>query len=613
MKPLEKQFKETLNTLNAYEAAVNKAAIVSITDLQGKIVYVNDKFIEISGYCAKELIGKTHRVINSGEHSAEFFRAMWMDISSGKLWRGEIKNKARDGSFYWVDTVITPVYDSDKKIFQYLSIRNLITDRKISEEKLLLFQQELLNREQQLKDAQAVAKTGSWYLKMRENIIQWSDESYHIFEIPVGSPVSYSLFLEYVHPDDRPLLEAKWEQATTGTQFEFEHRIIINSKIKWVRERARLEYNEHHQLVGATGTVQDITEMKLFEVHLKESEALYRNLFDNSPVPVGIVDKETHRFFHVNKAAINLYGYSEEEFSRLTLFNIRAEEEHPKLKELLAGSHYSSDVTIRTHRRKNGDILQIEPYIKEIMYKDRPAYLISINDVTEKLKMQAQLVKAKITRQKEISRATMEALEQNKAEIGRELHDNVNQLLVAAQIYLKTIHIDSASESKSVSKSQEVIAQAIEEIRRLSQTLAPPPLQDLSLQDSIENLAGNLRLVQMQVNVRVALNERQLSNGFKLNVYRIIQEQFNNVIKHAGAKRVDISLIQQGNQLTLDIADDGKGFDARVRPKGIGLINIAHRSETYNGEMTIESSPGKGCQVHVLFRLDGLLSSSHSS
>ncbi|MBS1655004.1 MAG: PAS domain S-box protein [Bacteroidetes bacterium] len=360
-------------------------------------------------------------------------------------------------------------------------------------------------------------------------------------------------------------------------------------------------------------SVRDISDKKQLENDLNETATLYSNLFFSSPLPIGIFDKATMRCLDVNEKAIQFYGYSKEEFLKLTAFDIRVKEDLESLKTSLVQGDYSWDTSIRKHSKKNGEIAIIEPAIAEINYKGKPAYLITILDLTEKMRLQGKLITNRINHQKEITKAAINAQEKERKEIGSELHDNVNQLLVMAKLYLESGLTTPDKKDEMLQKSIHIIETGIEEIRKLSRSLNPPSLGDISLKEAIESLIEDLPLPNKTIQLKeYSIEEADIAEGLKVSIYRIIQEKLNNIVKHADATSVTISLKQNMHGIDIEIIDNGKGFDLTAKRKGIGITNIINRAETYDGEVIFDTAPGKGCRLLVHFPAQILPSDRYS-
>jgi len=228
-------------------------------------------------------------------------------------------------------------------------------------------------------------------------------------------------------------------------------------------------------------------------------------------------------------------------------------------------------------------------------------YLIG-QDLTETHLMEEKLKEEKLNAHKRILEAAIMGQEKERAEIGKELHDNVNQILATAILYNSMAAEDKGDCEQLIAKSSEIILRAVREIRHLSKSLVGPEVKKIGLIDCIQELTNTLQAgAKLPILFSHSGPLERLPVKVKFTVFRIIQEQLNNILKHAEAKAASVVLDVNKKFLSLTITDDGKGFDTRKKKNGIGLSNIQSRAEIYDGSLTINSSIGKGCSLNVCF------------
>ena len=226
----------------------------------------------------------------------------------------------------------------------------------------------------------------------------------------------------------------------------------------------------------------------------------------------------------------------------------------------------------------------------------------AVQDITHKKLLELEILNQKVEEQKKITRAVIKAQEKERTKIGQELHDNVNQILASARMYLTASFEDNRDNKNMLARESIVLLDsAIQELRLLARNEITPQ-GELDLRQLIQPLVDNLNEHGViPTKFDYCLAAPAVDSDLKLNIYRIVQEQITNILKHSFASSVHIRLNGDDEFVCLSIADDGKGFETANNRKGIGITNIMNRIESFNGEFSIQSSPGNGCKLSVKF------------
>jgi PAS domain S-box-containing protein len=313
-----------LRDVQAVLSLLDTHALVSVTNLSGVIIEVNDAFCGLSGYSREELIGQTHRIVNSGQQDAGFWRDLWEQISSGQTWKGEICNRAKDGSLYWVDSVVAPVFDEQGMIEKYMSIRHNITG--IKQAKL-----DLAAQDERLQLALEGGNDGLWEWSVgREQTSWWSPKMYSLLGYsPEEIEANQTNFNALLHHEDRGLVYSLMAQALShpgqrgdsGSEaggLDIEARMRCKSgEYRWFRTRAKVFVDPEGQATRMAGSLQDVherwTAQRQTQIHSEQLDAIF------SLSPDGFVSLDNDfRVLYISPATERLTGLSDQQCRGIT-------------------------------------------------------------------------------------------------------------------------------------------------------------------------------------------------------------------------------------------------------------------------------------------------------
>ncbi|MEP7376753.1 MAG: PAS domain S-box protein [Chitinophagaceae bacterium] len=414
---------------------------------------------------------------------------------------------------------------------------------------------------------------------------------------------------EAIHPEDIAALIRERHKAIINPEYIGRIQVRVRHKkghYRWCDKVITNLLNDAN--VGAVVcNFWDITQEKEAEEKIRISEEKYRQVFYDNPFPMLLIDIETLRILECNNATVNNYGYAREEFLQLTILDIGPPEDremastYAKYPERFEGTGNR----IWRHIKKNGEEMMVEIFIATIEYGGKKVRQAQINDITEKLRLSVELEESRLRQQRAVNIATIQGQENERKQLGIELHDNINQILATAKLYLDFSMATPSVDREMLLKSKEYILLATAEIRKLSHALLPHCLEEFGLIMALEELiqpffiTGNFEIMTQWESI----DEKGMKKDQKLTIYRIVQEQLNNILKHANAKKIVIALRlkEDGETLELLIKDDGKGFEPSLKRDGVGIRNIISRAALFEGKVNIDSQPGQGCELKVVF------------
>lgn len=394
------EMRADLEALRLQSAALTSAAnAVMITDCDGTISWVNPAFSALTGYTFAEATGKNPRdLIKSGKQEAAVYKNLWETILAGHVWRGELVNRRKDGSLYNEMQTITPVRDLSGKITHFISIKQDITKAKASEAELKLLHEQL---HQAVESSPAVHYT----LKFVNKGVTAAYISANMERIMgvAGKDATPAWWRESLHPDDRERVMAILANVTTGSGYSIDYRIRHKSgAYKWVHDSNQVVRDSSGRPIELTGIWLDITERKLADERLKQSEEKFRSIVEQSLFGIYIIQGD--RFVYVNEKFSKIFGYENEEIVALKSFSDLVSDKDRGLvtKNILKRLVGTSEVMQYAFlaKRKDGTLIDVEVHGTRSELGDKPAVVGALLDVTDrkrgekKIQEQAKLLEA---------------------------------------------------------------------------------------------------------------------------------------------------------------------------------------------------------------------------
>lgn len=605
--------------------SLNHHALVSIADIGGDITYVNEKFCEISGYSAVELIGKNHRILKSGYHDDVFFKNLWETISAGNVWKNRVCNRTKQGKNYWVDSTIVPFLDEAGLPYQYVSIRTDVT--------------QLVNNEQRLKLSQNFANIGTWDWDILKGDLYWSDRIAPLFGYKdPKTETTYENFVAAIHPDDRDrVLAAINDCIEKDTVYDIEHRAVWeDGSIHWLHESGNVLRDDDGNAIHMLGVVQDISMRKFTQQQLSESEDLMRSQLDSMSEGMFGLD-ENGRVIFVNQAACVMLGYVQQDLIGQTMSElIMKGKDGTDTPEFLKHAYDARTETL--FKCFGDDTILVEYSSMPILKSDEfNGVVITFIDISGRKRNEKELLHAK-----EQAERANKAKSQFLSSMSHELRTPMNAIIGFSQLLNMDESIASNDRQKDnvneILNAGEHLLELINEVLDLSSIesgQSQMSIEPVSFDEVLKESVGLVSGLAVKKGVVISFvgkgkyidDMSSLSSGVhvladRLRLKQVLLNLLSNAVKYNSDNgEIRIHCAEVDDLYTISIEDTGAGLSAEqidglfqpfnrlgsensaIEGTGIGLVITKNLVEMMGGSIACQSQEGKGTTFSIELNL----------
>jgi PAS domain S-box-containing protein len=575
--------------------AQNSSDLLAIINIEGEYKYVSPSIQKILGYDPEFMVGKSIFMFVHEDDQEKIQRFLVENAHKEISEIPPFRNKTIWNDWKWFEGTMTNLID-DPSVGGIVINTWDTTDKKMADEKLLFSEQRFKSLVQNSTDLLMILDSNAIQTYVSPSVKKILGYDPEDLEGKNG--------FEFIHEDDHQKMQEFFAENVHKQFFEAPLFRFKNKSGEWRWIEGNLTNLIDDPAVGGiVFNSRDVTAKKL-----ADDELINLSLIVKETVNGILILNNEYKVTWANNAFTEMTGYELKEIVGISPLKFFSGPETDSVTKSFIKEKLDLNepfVFDKLNYTKTGNKIfmkaQLQPTFNE--NGTLKQYISIITDITKQKELEQQVELEKLMKQKEITEAVFTAQEIERSHIGRELHDNVNQLLGATHLYIDMARKNEEARDALLDSASSYTYNAITEIRKLSKTLITPSIKDVGLIDSIKYVTEEIMLVHPIKIIFTARGfiEEGLSQKFKLNIFRIVQEQINNILKHAKAKNISINVEESVDRILFSITDDGIGFDIEKIKPGIGITNIKSRCELNNCVMELTSALGSGTTLLMTY------------